>query len=111
MLLTFKCKGAGNVLMYEVNAQPILDLLDKDIKRGVITAAETGDAASKLEALIAEYNAAEKVKGESSDSSDGSGKDSDERAPVPVSFGARAYPFLELLRSAHKNNCDIYWGI
>jgi len=111
MLLTFKCKGAGNVLMYEVHAKPILDLLDKDITRGVITSAETGDAASRLEALIADYKAAAIVAGDDSDATHGSGKDGDERAPVPVSFGARAYPFLELLRTAHKNNCDIYWGI
>ena len=44
MLLTFKSKGAADVLMYEAHAKPLLDLLHKDLKRGVITAAEAGPA-------------------------------------------------------------------
>ena len=40
MLVTFKSKAAAEILMYEAHAKPILDLLGKDIERGVITADE-----------------------------------------------------------------------
>ena len=39
MLVTFKSKAAAEVLMYEDHAKRILDLLNKDVKRGIITAA------------------------------------------------------------------------
>ena len=33
------------------------------------------------------------------------------QAEPPVSFSARAYPFLQLLKAANKKKKDIYWGI
>ncbi len=57
MLVTFKSKNATDVMMYAEHAKPILDLLHKDIQRGVITAAETGPAIAALEAAIAEHRA------------------------------------------------------
>ena len=54
MLVTFKSKSAAEVLMYKEHAKRILDLLHKDVNRGVITAAETGNAVKKLETEIAE---------------------------------------------------------
>ena len=32
------------------------------------------------------------------------------QAEPPVSFSARAYPFLQLLKAANKKKKDIYWG-
>ena len=29
----------------------------------------------------------------------------------PVSFSARTYPFLQLLKAANKKKKDIYWGV
>ncbi len=53
MLVTFKSKAAAEILMYEAHAKPILDLLGKDIERGVITADETGQAIERIESEIA----------------------------------------------------------
>src|SRR5207253_11274649 len=57
MLITFKSKATAEVTMVEEHAKRILNLLHKDAKRGVITAAEAGTALSKLEAEVAESRA------------------------------------------------------
>ena len=53
MLVTFKSKAAADILMYAAHAKPILDLLGKDIERGVISAEETGQAIERIESEIA----------------------------------------------------------
>src|SRR3954463_13202389 len=65
MLVTFKSKAAAEVLMYEDHAKRILDLVGKDVKRGVITADEAARAIATLEAEIAQsrmHSAAEDVR-------------------------------------------------
>ena len=54
MLITFKSKAAADVTMYQVHAKRLLDLLNKDLTRGVITAAETAHAAVPVEAVHTE---------------------------------------------------------
>jgi len=100
MLVIFKSKAAAEVIMYEEHARRILDLLGKDVGRGVITAAETAGAIAKIEAEID----AEKPTGNTGDSND-------ERASQHVGFSTRAFPFLEMLRAAHKRGNDVMWGV
>ena len=33
------------------------------------------------------------------------------RPEPPVSFSARTYPFMQLLKAANKKKKDIYWGV
>ena len=54
MLITFTSKSAADVLMYEMHAKPLLDLLGKDVHRGVITAEEAAEAIARIEAAITE---------------------------------------------------------
>ena len=54
MLIIFKSKAAAEVIMYEEHAKRILDLLGKDVKRGVITAEEAPAAIARLESEIAQ---------------------------------------------------------
>lgn len=61
MLITFKSKAAADVLMYATHAKPILDLLGKDVGRGVITAGETGEAIRHIEAEIVRRKQADAV--------------------------------------------------
>ncbi|HEX2530668.1 MAG TPA: DUF1840 domain-containing protein [Burkholderiaceae bacterium] len=113
MLVIFKSKAAAEVIMYEEHAKRILDLLHKDIKRGVITAAETVDAISTLEQEIArsktqseEENQREEVTGR--------GPEDDDRQRERrefVSFATRAYPLLEMLRAANRKGNDVLWGV
>ncbi|OGB27601.1 MAG: hypothetical protein A3I66_06935 [Burkholderiales bacterium RIFCSPLOWO2_02_FULL_57_36] len=111
MLVTFKSKAAADVVMYEEHAKRILDLFGKDIKRGVITAAESGDAITRLEAEIAQsktHAASEEIR----DDIEAHPVDDNGHEPIPsVSFATRSYPLLEMLRAAQKQGHVVAWGI
>jgi len=116
MLITFKSKAAADILMYEDHAKRMLELLGKDVKRGIITVAETGAAIVKLEAEIeldrvreAELAAQREKEAEDEDRFDA--EDRKRLAAKTVSFGARAFPLLEMLRAAHAAGRDIVWGV
>lgn len=114
MLLTFKSKGAANVLMYEAHAKLLLDLLHKDSKRGVITAAETADAVQKIEQEVAASKAhelAEEVKRDIAAHHGPDHDDNEHEARNEVSFSTRAYPLLEMLRAAQRGGHDVLWGV
>jgi hypothetical protein len=114
MLVTFKSKAAAEVVMYEEHAKPLLDLIHKDIKRGVITAAETANAIARLEAAVNESKARPTAEEAAHGGAPRPGDTDDEHGHGPshfVSFATRAYPFLEMLRAAHRGGNDILWGV
>ncbi len=112
MLITFKSKAASEVVMYKEHAKPILDLLHKDLERGVITAAETASAIAKLEAEITASRQAQAQKNAPHDAEQDNDNDDEDREPVEiVSFSTRVYPLLEMLRAAHKDGQDVMWGV
>ena len=114
MLVTFKSKAAAEVMMYEEHAKRILDLLHKDVKRGVITAAEMPHAVATLEADIAEsraHLASEEVQRDVLAHHGNSGDDNEHDHIEFVSFATRAYPLLEMLRAAQSEGCDVMWGV
>ncbi|WP_420472796.1 DUF1840 domain-containing protein [Noviherbaspirillum sp. ST9] len=114
MLVTFKSKAAAEVLMYEEHAKRILDLLNKDVKLGVITSEEAPNAVARLEAEIAEsrlHPTSEEVKRDVL-AHHGDEGDDNEHEPVEfVSFATRAYPLLEMLRAARNDGQDVMWGV
>lgn len=114
MLITFKSKAAAEVLMYEEHAKRLLDLLQKDVHRGVITAEEAANAISKLEAEIAEskmHPTTEEMKRDVDAHHGAKGDDNDHEAADFVSFSTRAYPLLEMLRAALRGGNDVMWGV
>jgi hypothetical protein len=114
MLLTFKSKGAANVTMYEAHAKRILDLLHKDVKIGVITAAETAHAVSVLEEQIGasrKHEASEAIQRDVAAHHNENGDDNNHENVDHVSFANRAYPLLDMLREAQKGNYDVLWGV
>ena len=110
MLITFKSKADADVLMYETHAKPILDLLGKDIARGVITAEETGDAIHQIEAEIARRKQADAAQEAAANEQDEEG-DADPARADHVSFATRSYPLLEMLRAAHREKQFVMWGV
>lgn len=113
MLVTFKSKAAAEVVMYEEHAKHILDLFHKDIKRGVITAAETANAIFILEKEIAQSKTRPEEEAQRDEMTRHGMEDDDkerERREF-VSFATRAYPLLEMLRAANRNNNDVLWGV
>jgi hypothetical protein len=114
MLITFTSKAAAEVTMYKEHAKRILDLLGKDVNRGVITAAEAPQAVEVLEKEIAEtrmHHASDDVKRDVNAHHGEVGDDSDHEGMEVVSFATRAYPLLEMLRAARNEGRDVLWGV
>ena len=114
MLITFKSKSYPDVMMYQEHAKRILDLLNKEPEIGVITAAEASRAVELLEHEIEESRKHQPTDEVEQDVKAHRGDDDDdvehEQAEV-VSFSTRAYPMLEMLRSARDHKTDILWGV
>ncbi len=114
MLITFKSKAAAEVTMYQEHAKPLLDLINKDVKMGVITAAEAAAVAAKLEAVVHEsklHPTSEEVARDIVAHHAADEADHDHEASQFVSFATRAYPLLEMIRAAAKGGNDILWGV
>ena len=114
MLITFTSKAAAEVTMYKEHAKRILDLLHKDVNRGVITAAEAPEAVSTIEREIAEsrlHTASEDVRRDVVAHHGEAGDDTDHEGAEIVSFATRAYPLLEMLRAAKAGGHDVLWGV
>jgi hypothetical protein len=113
MLLTFRSKAYPDVLMYKEHAKRILELLQKDADRGVITAEEAPKAVEVLEKEIAEsrlHQATDEVT-QDVKAHHGEREDSEHEGVEPVSFATRSYPLLEMLRAARDQRTDILWGV
>jgi hypothetical protein len=113
MLITFTSKAAAEVLMYKDHAKRILDLLHKDIDRGVITAAEAPQAVAILEKEIAEsrlHAASADVERDIHAHHSEARDDTDHEGMEVVSFSTRAYPLLEMLRAAKAGGHDVLWS-
>ena len=114
MLITFKCKSYPEVLMYQEHAKRILDMLNKDTERGVITAEEAPRAVALLEGEIEEsrkHQVSEQVERDVH-AHHGDDIEDNEHEPIEVvTFSTRAYPLLEMLRSARDQQTDVLWGV
>jgi hypothetical protein len=113
MLIKFKCKSYPEVLMYQDHAKRILDLLNKDVERGVITAEEAPRAVQLVESEIEEsrkHQASDQVTQDIA-AHGGDLEDHEHEQIEVVSFPTRAYPLLEMLRSARDQRTDVLWGV
>jgi hypothetical protein len=114
MLITFTSKAAAEVTMYKEHAKRILDLLGKDVNRGVITAAEAPKAVEVLEKEIAEtrmHHASDDMQRDVHAHHSEVGDDADHEGMELVSFATRAFPLLEMLRAARNGGNDVLWGV
>ena len=114
MLITFKSKAAADVMMYKEHAKVILNLVHKNLDRGVITAAETANVVRLLETEIAEtkvHSASEEMQRDFYGHHGESGDDNDHEPKQAVNFAVRVYPLLEMLRAAQKGGNDVMWGV
>jgi hypothetical protein len=108
MLITFKCRAAPDVVMLENLAQYLVGIVGKRLgQRGVITHDELGDAITKLEAAIV----TDKRERAEHDGHFHEGEEGHDPHEIPVGLAQRAYPFLDMLRVAQKENSDIVWGV
>lgn len=101
-------------MMYQEHAKRILDLLQKDAGRGIITAAEAPKAVEILEREIAEsrlHPTSEQVQRDVAEHHGEQGDDVDHEQMEIVTFATRAYPLLDMLREARKGGYDVVWGV
>lgn len=113
MLISFKSKSSPEVLMYQEHAERILRLLHKSPQRGVITAAEATEALALLEQEVAytRQHPDQDVEHDAHTPEQEQGESSEHALLQRVSFSARSYPLLEMLRSASRENEYIMWGV
>ena len=113
MLIAFKSKSSPEVLMYQEHAQRILDLLHKNPSRGVITAAEAAQALSLLEHEVAEskLHPETDVEHDIHTPEREDGETLEHALLQRVGFAARAFPLLEMLRTAKQKNENTIWAI
>lgn len=115
MLITFKSKAAADIIMYKEHAQRILELLGKDVDRGIIVRADTKKAIAIIEAAIAESRAhpiSQQVKQDiPAHAQPNEEGNHDHDSAESVSFSSRAYPLLQMLRAASEQNQDVVWGV
>ncbi|MFP3549210.1 DUF1840 domain-containing protein [Paraburkholderia sp. SIMBA_049] len=108
MLITFKCRSAPDVVMLENLAQYLLGIIGKRLgARGVIAHDELGVVISKLEAAIV----TDKQERAEHEGHFHEGEEGHEHHEIPIGLAQRAYPFLDMLRAAQKDNTDIVWGL
>ena len=136
MLITFKCRAAPDVVMLENLAQYLVGIVGKHLgARGVITHEELPEAISKLEAaIVTDKREIAEHEGHFHEGEEGhethelpiglvkreiaehegpfhEGEEGHETHELPIGLAQRAYPFLDMLREAHRENADVLWGV
>jgi hypothetical protein len=120
-LVVFRSKAAGEIFMLPDTARRILEIVGKKLgddstpgaQRGVLTTAEIADALQRLEAAVQKDKANDTARPPIDRGADpGTGQIPGGAADEPViTLGQRAFPLLEMLRTALKARADITWGV
>ena len=108
MLITFRCKSYANVTMFgDIGLQMIKMMGHSGTVPGAILAPDLPEALSKLtSSLTAESKAAQKDTSATWEVED---DEEEAQSEQPVSLNRRAFPLIELLKSAIDAQCDVMW--
>jgi hypothetical protein len=104
MIVTFKSKASGDVIMFGDAAHALMKIMGKDPEpTGIVTPEQLPAAIAALKAAIEESRRQP-------------GPNEEEEAEKPamtqsVTLAQRAIPLLELLEWAHKKNAPVTWGV
>ena len=109
MLIVFKSKAAGDVMMFGDVAHTLMEIMGKDAtEKGIVTVEQLPQAIARLKAAVAQDKAERPV------------IDHDERLfeKTPeggkrehVSLARRAVPLIELLEYSLKEEVPVTWGV
>lgn len=109
MLVTFQSPAAPDVVMLRNLAQYLLGLIGKHLDtRGVIAHEELPHVIARLETAISEETRAETALEPLYTVTSGHHYDMDEDRG---GLAHRAWPLLDMMREARKQNADIIWGL
>lgn len=104
MLITFSCKAHASVTMFgEIGLQFIKMLGHSGAIPGAIDASEVPQALNNLRTAL---EVEQKQPVEQNDADD---DNEDEVVEAPVNIGSRAFPLVELLKAAIKEECEVMW--
>lgn len=106
MLVTFKSDADADIVMYRKHAEPILQMLGKNVERGILTPEELPQAIAKLEAAIEADRRAHPGLDEAEEE-----KAKEEGKEPPVEFHRRAWPLLQMMKRALAEKKPVVWGI
>ncbi|MFW9712642.1 DUF1840 domain-containing protein [Vibrio parahaemolyticus] len=105
MLITFRCRSYANVTMFGDIALEMIKMMGHSgTVPGSISTQDVPDALSKLTSALSAKNAAEENL-----PTDVDVDEEEEQAEQAVSLGRRAFPLIELLKSAIKEECEVMW--
>ena len=112
MLVTFKSSASGNVHMYAEHAKVLLAAIGKSLEpveapRGIIAAADVPAALAKLKSAV---DASKRGDAKSGDRSAEKNADQTDGA-ISVGLAQRAFPLIDMLERAARENADIVWGV
>ena len=111
MLVTFKCKVSGNIVMFGDVAKQMLKMMGFcETIPGAICAEDIPVALVNLQQATHRIHKQETdIQGESG-SQTGSNEEFDELDAEPViSLNTRAVPLIEMLEAAKREECHIMW--
>ena len=104
MLITFSCKAHASVTMFgEVGLQFIKMLGHSGAIPGAIDASEVPQALNNLRAALEVEQKQPVAQNDADEDSE------DEVVEAPVNIGSRAFPLVELLKAAIKEECEVMW--
>lgn len=99
MMITFRSEATGEVSMFEADARRLLELIGKTPEaRGVITVEQMPAAIERLRQAGASEAAAP----------DDPGAEDEDAA---VSLGQRAWPLIDMLERARREDAPVTWGV
>jgi hypothetical protein len=111
MLYKFKSKIDGDLIMLELHARHVLQIIGKEAgPQGIILPADMPVAIAALEQAIVRDNAAKLTASLTIKEAAGDLDANPVTADV-VSLRQRTLPFINLLRSCHSANASIVWGV
>lgn len=110
MIITFKSKAAGDVIMFADVAERLIALLGKDMTpQGIVTVEQLPAAVAALRAAIADDKARHAGLADEDWPQSETGANGARRAYV--SLAQRAAPLLELFEWAEKKGRPVTWGV
>lgn len=110
MLITFKSKAAGDVIMFGDVAQRLMEIMGKEPgTQGIVTVEQLPEALDRLKTAVAE----DKTKQAASEEDE---QPQIEKIPGGgqreyVSLARRAAPLIELLEYSLKAKAPVVWGV
>jgi len=110
MLITFKSKASGDVIMFGDVAKRLMEVMGKSPDdQGIVTVEQLPDALARLKEAVAEDKAQQAQPEE--DAPPQVEKTSDGGQREFVSLARRATPLIELLEYSLKAKVPVVWGV